>query len=214
MFGNSSNGAGAPNIEAFAAEFGLEQPLSSSGLHKELVPWSTISLSSWLTVSVDIIPCHGFVFPKLCHIFPATDCFWCGHFLPGSCPPVLACRFRQGPGIVLWHFRHIQRSGRLFCVTESEFLHVCWRIPAVFHQRRLHLRSIPFGYLESTKLHYAHFPSTPPIWPGILPLLPMLSTAQQSKPYISLGAGRKEPVEVDIGLAVLSLMQACVVLTD
>ena len=39
---------------------------------------------------------------------------------------------------------------------------------------------------------------------GILPLVPLLSA--NGKPYISLG-GSKEPVEVDIGLAVLSLMQ-------
>jgi hypothetical protein len=41
-------------------------------------------------------------------------------------------------------------------------------------------------------------------------LVPLLSSASNGKPYIISLGGTKEPVEVDIGLAVLSLMQAII----
>uniref|UniRef100_A0A915MBH4 Uncharacterized protein n=1 Tax=Meloidogyne javanica TaxID=6303 RepID=A0A915MBH4_MELJA len=133
----------------------------SSDHETETIPWSTISLTSWLTI----------VFGSAIFCLGGVRLYWRADFAKGQ--ELFYGISAICNGLVGFFASH-NKSFSMFVAT---FLLCALNVVFIF---------VPF-------------------LSGILPLVPLLST--NNKSHISL-TSTKEPVEVDIGLAVLALMQA------
>uniref|UniRef100_A0A1I8B694 Uncharacterized protein n=1 Tax=Meloidogyne hapla TaxID=6305 RepID=A0A1I8B694_MELHA len=133
----------------------------SSDHETETIPWSTISLTSWLTI----------VFGAAIFCLGGVRLYWRADFAKGQ--ELFYGISAICNGLVGFFASH-NKSFSMFVAT---FLLCALNVVFIF---------VPF-------------------LSGILPLVPLLST--NNKPHISL-TSTKEPIEVDIGLAVLALMQA------
>nr|CAD2200737.1 unnamed protein product [Meloidogyne enterolobii] len=132
----------------------------SSDHETETIPWSTISLTSWLTI----------VFGSAIFCLGGVRLYWRADFAKGQ--ELFYGISAICNGLVGFFASH-NKSFSMFVAT---FLLCALNVVFIF---------VPF-------------------LSGILPLVPLLST--NNKSHISL-TSTKEPVEVDIGLAVLALMQ-------